>query len=101
MTEDVIMKLPDIYRDDVKRAVEILKSAGCESIYLFGSLANGDENDNSDIDIAIRGCPTGKFFSVLGMLIMELNHPVDLVNLDKKDDFAEYLIKEGELIYVS
>ena len=24
------------------------------------------------------------------MLIMELNHPVDLVDLDKKDDFAEY-----------
>jgi predicted nucleotidyltransferase len=101
MLYDIIEKLPDRYRDDVIRAVEILISAGCKDIYLFGSLASGEENENSDIDIAISGCPTGKFFSILGMLFMKLDHPVDLVDLDKEDDFAKYLLNEGDLLHVS
>lgn len=36
--------------------------AGCSEIFLFGSLASGEVGDKSDIDLAIRGCPQGKFF---------------------------------------
>ncbi len=33
------VRLPEIYEKDIRRAVEILKEAGCTHVYLFGSLA--------------------------------------------------------------
>ncbi|HOJ11802.1 MAG TPA: nucleotidyltransferase domain-containing protein [Clostridiales bacterium] len=101
MLENVIEKVPERYRNDLKRAVKILKSEGCKDVFLFGSLVSGGVDENSDIDLAIRGCPIGRYFSILAKLMVELDHPVDLVNLDKKDDFSRHLLEEGELIYVS
>jgi len=98
MNEQV--QLPEIYQKDVRRAVEILKEAGCTDVFLFGSLATGKVKDQSDIDLAIRGCPKGKFFHLLGRLLLELDYPVDLVNLDRQDAFACYLEKEGELLQI-
>ncbi|MCI0696697.1 nucleotidyltransferase domain-containing protein [candidate division KSB1 bacterium] len=93
-------QLPEIYHKDIRRAVEILKDAGCTDVYLFGSLATGNIRDGSDIDLAIRGCPKGKFFQLLGKLLLELNHSVDLVSLDRQDAFARYLEKEGGLFQI-
>ncbi len=90
-------KLPEAFRRDIRRAVEILKESGCTDIFLFGSLGEGKITDDSDIDIAIRGYPRGKFFSLLGKLLLALDHPVDLVNLDSQDPFARHLEKEGRL----
>ncbi|NLC69431.1 MAG: hypothetical protein GX754_11765 [Clostridiaceae bacterium] len=64
-------------------------------------MVSGDADENSDIDLAIRGCPIGRYFSILARLIKELDHPVDLINLDKNDDFSKLLLEEGELICVS
>ncbi len=94
------LQLPETYRRDVYRAVEILKGAGCTHIFLFGSLTAGKAGAGSDIDLAIRGCPKGRFFHLLGKLLLELDHPVDLVNLDHQDAFAHYLEKEGELFRI-
>ena len=94
------LQFPEIYQKDVHRAVEILKEAGCAQIFLFGSLAFGKARDDSDIDLAIRGCPQGKFFHLLGKLLRELGHSVDLVNLDKEGAFARYLEKEGGLLQI-
>lgn len=94
------LNLPDDYKRDIDRAIEILKNAGCSNIYLFGSLAAGEYKNRSDIDLAIRGCPKGKFFQLLGKLLFELKYSVDLVNLDHQDAFARYLEKEGELIQI-
>ena len=88
------------YQEDIHRATEILKRAGCAEVFLFGSLATGDFEGESDIDLAIRGCPKGSFFHLLGRLLFELNYPVDLVNLDSQDAFARYLEEEGELIKI-
>jgi predicted nucleotidyltransferase len=93
-------QLPEIYQRDVSRAVEILKEAGCSQVFLFGSLAAGRVHEGSDIDLAVRGCPKGKFFHLLGKLLLELYHSVDLVSLDRQDDFARYLEQEGELLQV-
>jgi predicted nucleotidyltransferase len=92
--------LPRGYRDDITKAVGILKAEGCKEVYLFGSLAEGRVDECSDIDLAIRGCPPGKFFELLGKLLLELSHSVDLVNLDKKSDFAQFIEREGALINV-
>lgn len=93
-------KIPLEYREDIDKAVRILKAEGCKEVYLFGSLVEGRFNESSDIDLAIKGCPKGKFFKILGKLLLELNHSVDLINLDRKNDFAQYIEKEGVLVYV-
>ncbi|SRR6266487_6168835 len=97
-TKDIAV--PEGFREDIGRAVKILKAAGCSEIFLFGSGAEGKVKDRSDIDLAIRGCPPGHFFRLLGRLLWELEHPVDLVNLDTQDPFAQYLQKEGGLLRV-
>lgn len=94
------VQLPTVYQKDVHRAVEILKEAGCTHVFLFGSLAVGKVREESDIDLAVRGCPKGRFFRLLGQLLLELDHSVDLVNLDRQDAFARYLETEGELLQI-
>jgi predicted nucleotidyltransferase len=93
--------LPIEYRHDLLRAVEILKAAGCTDLFVFGSLARGRISAQSDIDLAIRGCPKGHFFSLLGRLTLELDHPVDLINLDTADSFARYLEREKGLLQIA
>jgi predicted nucleotidyltransferase len=88
---------PASFHEDITRAVRILKEEGCSEVFLFGSGAAGKIRDRSDLDLAIRGCPPGRFFHLLGRLLWELHHPVDLVNLDTRDPFAQYLQKEGGL----
>jgi len=87
---------------DLQQAVRILKDAGCSAVYLFGSQAKGSPHDRSDIDLAIRGCPKGLFFRLVGQLYMELDTRVDLVDLDNQGDpFVRRLIASGELVPVA
>ena len=85
------------FEKDIDRAVQILKEAGCTEIYLFGSVATGEANAKSDIDLAVRGCPPGRYFHILGRLMMALDHSVDLIDLDSADPFAEFLQEKGRL----
>ena len=98
MNENV--QLPEPYRRQIRRAVRILRESGCTQVFLFGSLAAGEIQAKSDIDLAVRGCPKGEFFHTLGRLLLELDYPVDLVNLDSQDAFARYLEREGELLQI-
>ncbi len=88
-------------RSDLDRAIEILKEEGCDEVYLYGSIAEGRFDEKSDIDLAVKGIPSGDFFRVLGRLMLELDHPVDLVDLDKDKDFSKFLKEEGELVQAS
>jgi len=93
----IIKQLPEQYQTNIIRAVEILKQGGCTEVFLFGSLASGNFNPRSDIDLAVRGCPPGNFFHLLGQLIFRLDYPVDLIDLDSGDPFARFLIQKGKL----
>ena len=93
-------KFPAEYREDIKRAIEILKAGGCREIYLFGSLAEGRSHKGSDIDLGVRGCPPQRFFSLFGRLLMQLNHSVDLVNLDRQTHLSILIKKHGSLIHM-
>ena len=92
--------IPDEYRADVNRAVEICKAEGCREVYVFGSVATGQHRPRSDLDIGVRGCPTGRFYHLLGRLMDELTHPVDLVDLDLETRVTEFLEQEGQLLHV-
>jgi len=98
--KNVAGQIPLGYREDVEKAIKILRDVGCKEVYLFGSLAEGNTREGSDIDLAVRGCPSGMFFHALGKLMLELNHPIDLIDLDRDNDFARYLEGEGSLIHV-
>lgn len=89
------------FQTDVQKAVDILRDAGCTEIFLFGSVISGKTTAESDIDLAVRGCPPGKFFQLHGQLLRELSRPVDLTNLDRDDAFARYLEHEGDLLPIA
>jgi predicted nucleotidyltransferase len=93
-------QLSELYLRDMHRAISILKEAGCTQVFVFGSLTTGKVRGESDIDLAIRGCPKGQFFHLLGRLLLELEHPVDLIDLDRRDAFARYLEQEGGLVQI-
>ena len=95
------VKIPEAFKSDLERAVKILKDGGCKEVFLFGSLAKGRSGDNSDVDLAIRGCPPERFFSLYGDLMFALKHRVDLVDLDVSDPFTEYLSQKGGLLQLA
>ena len=98
---DLISMLPKEFQKDVNSAIEILKNAGCNEIFIFGSLITDTYREDSDIDIAIRGCLPENYFALLGQLLTTLSRPVDLINLDREDAFSKYLEREGDLYRVS
>ena len=93
--------IPDEFRIDIEKAISILKEYNSKEIYIFGSLVHGEFNKESDIDIAITGIPGETFFIVWSKLYMNLNHKVDLINLDKGDRFSKFLLNEGLLAHVA
>lgn len=93
----VYTAIPKPFQYDIERTVSILQQGCCTAGFLFGSLARGMVNDESDIDLAVEGCPQALFFRIYGQLIMELTHPVDLIDLDIADAFVQYLKASGEL----
>ena len=87
-------------KKELGKAVKILKAGGCREVYLFGSAKSGKWAKKSDLDLAVRGCPPGKFFPLLGKLLLQLKYPVDLINLDNQDAFSRFLENEGELFQI-
>ena len=88
-----MIQVPEQFQTDLDLAIKILKEVGCTEIFIFNSLARED----SDIDLAIRGCPPSIFFKTWGRLLRELKHTVNLVDLDSKEPYGKYLEKRGEL----
>ena len=78
-------------------AADILKKAGCENLYLFGSQALGTADRHSDIDIGVTGLPPAQFFLVHSELENTLDMKVDLVDFDCQRSFFELLQNLGEL----
>lgn len=95
-----IMQLPEQYQQNIRKAIHILKDGGCTDVFLFGSLITNSIHPDSDIDLAVKGCPKGKFFRLLGTLLRELDYPVDLVDLENQDAFAQYLQQTGDLVHL-
>ncbi len=84
----------------IRKAASILKSMGATNVYLFGSLAKGTFRKGSDIDVAVSGLPPEKYYHAVGEIMSILRYPVDLIDLDEKNEFTEYLTKHGELRHV-
>lgn len=88
---------------DIQEIVSSLGSQyGAERIYLFGSYARGDADENSDIDLridqgAIRGWALG---GLLEDLEVSLNKKVDLLTTGSLcPDFLAAIRNEEVLLY--
>ena len=98
---DIIKTFPEKFRADIEKATEILKKYGCSEIYIFGSIVNGRFDENSDIDIAVRGLEPKIYFKVLAEIERFVFCEIDLIDLDdEKDRFAQFILKEEELIKI-
>ena len=98
----VVESVAEPFRDDIRKAVDILKSCGARDIYLFGSvLTTNDPSLVGDLDIAVAGMPPENFFRAYGMLTMTLERPFDLVDLDNDAAFVQNLRRGGGLARVA
>lgn len=99
--ENKLSNLPNSYQEDIKKATQILKENGAEQVFIFGSIANGKFNENSDIDIAVKGLNEKDFYKVASILMFELENQFDLIDLDDKENrFSQMLLKIGGLLRV-
>jgi predicted nucleotidyltransferase len=94
------LNIPQKYKTDIEKATNLLKSEGCKTIYLFGSMVTGKIHQNSDIDIGIKGLPAEYFFKVYSKLYMDLDNKVDLVDFDYDKQFFSLLERIGEIVEV-
>ena len=99
--QENLNNLPYSYQEDIKKATNILKENGATEVFIFGSIANGKFDENSDIDIAVKGLNEKDFYSVASILMFELNNQFDLIDLDDKENrFSQMLLKIGGLLKV-
>jgi predicted nucleotidyltransferase len=94
------LDIPQKYRKDIETAINLLKSEGCQSIYLFGSLVTGKSCDESDIDIGIKGLPKGKFFETCARVYFAMDNDIDIVDFDNNADFYDLLHRQGEVVEI-
>jgi len=93
-SEDIKVKLDKI--------VEYLKASGCSRILLYGSLAEGVSNKNSDIDIAVSGLTSKEFFKAVAVLPFIIKHRVDLTDYGElPPKFQQNIEKNGVVLYAN
>ena len=92
--------IPEKYKEDVNKAVEILKNEGCKNVYLFGSLVTGKIHDGSDIDIGVKGLSPEAYLRAFSDLFDTLNNRFDLVDFDFNYDFFSLLKRLNEVIEI-
>ena len=95
----------------INRVIEALQPYKPEKIYLFGSLARGEGDDLSDLDIVVIKRTRVRFLDrlrqVAGLLPLSLGGidilvytPQEFARMQKEGNaFVEMILDEGKLIY--
>lgn len=98
MTEWPIERFPEAFREDLRTAITMLKSLGATNVYVFGSLVQPrTATPPRDIDLAVEGLPKRHFYTAYGRLLMQLDHDIDLIDLDNPAAFVQRLKELGRL----
>ena len=98
--EDEGLNMDSKLMASVDEVVAVLREAGAQEIYLFGSAATGSLREDSDLDFAVSGLPPQMFFRAVTRAQRCLRRGLDLVDLDQDTPFTRYLKEEGELVRV-
>ena len=88
-------------QERLKQAAAALREAGAKEVYVFGSAARGELDEWSDVDLAVSGLPPEVFFVTMARVGDILRRQVDLIDLDYRDPFTDYLREKGELVRVA
>ncbi len=92
-----------LHKEALIAAEQLGKKFQLEKVYIFGSLT--DENKfhkYSDIDFAVTGLKSEEYLAAWGELEKLLDHPFDLVRLEKAHKSLKEVIREdGVLLYES
>jgi predicted nucleotidyltransferase len=94
------VRMKQSLQQGIEKAAEVLKEAGAKEVYVFGSAAEGRATPHSDIDLAVKGLPPEAFFQAIGRVAMEISRGFDLVDMDERNPFTEYLERRGKLTRV-
>jgi len=79
--------------------VASLAAQGAARIILFGSIARGEADDDSDLDIAVVGLPAARFFETMAQAWAAAGRPVDLVRLeDAPPTLRDRILADGEVL---
>ncbi len=95
------MTVSEAFKKDIDKAVAVLEKAGSKEVYLFGSVAENRGEEWSDIDIAVSGIPANQFFKVYSEAARNLEHELDLVDLDHETEFAAFLRENNRLVRIN
>lgn len=99
--------LPEIIKTKQEQIREICLRYGVRELSLFGSIARGDFDDDSDVDLLVEFDPESEVgFLTLSRLQRELaaimQRPVDLVpKLGLKPVIKQYVLAGTEPLYAS
>lgn len=88
-------------RAEARRAAHVLvREFGASRVYLFGSLAQeGWFHERSDVDLAVEGIASERFFKAWAASGAHSDVPIELVDLDEVGEPMRKLILEyGELL---
>ena len=83
---------------DIKTIAKLAEKFKVKEIYLFGSSID-DYDKANDIDLGIKGLMPNFFFEFYGKLFMNLNKPIDLIDMDENNPINRVILAEGEKIY--
>lgn len=89
------MRLAEKDLPEIKAAAD---ATGIRSVYVFGSVLNEDA-EPKDIDIAVEGVPRGVFFRFYAMLMRRLSKPVDIVDLDVRNQVTNLIARDAVKIH--
>jgi predicted nucleotidyltransferase len=90
--------------DELKLLVApVAERYGVAKIYLFGSVARGDHDENSDYDFCIELGKIEDYFKLAGFfreLMDAVGSDIDLVDMDSLDpEFLNNVRSEGVVVY--
>jgi len=78
----------------------LVREFGASRVYLFGSLARGDQfYERSDVDLAVDGIAPGRFFKAWSAAGVDPEVSIELVDLDEVGEpMRKLILKYGELL---
>ena len=85
---------------DMDAIVRIIKDFGGTEAYLFGSRARGEYRPDSDVDLAIKGVPSNRFYTLWSRITNAADYQIDLVDLDEECRFTKRLVQNEVLLRV-